>query len=390
MHRVEPTRFRALLDSVLSVASGVDLPTALEQIVRSAVELTGAQYGVLGVLNETGTEFSYFASAGLDDTEKRQLRNLHRGEGIIEALIKGAQPIRINDMDKYLAPPECLELRSPLATFVGAPLLLQESVFGMMCLTNKQTGPEFSEGDQEIAGALAAAAAIAVNNMRLHAKVEDMAIVEERDRIARDLHDTVIQRLFATGLSLQIAEQRPAADLNKAVASAVNELDSIVREVRSAIFGLHEPTFAAGLRQTIRSVVAEASRALGFQVFTDIDDKLEQCGLTSNVEYSLVAAIRELLSNVVRHADATAAALSVTIQDNELILVLLDNGKGFDLSEPLRISGGQGLNNLSRRAQELGGSFRIENREISGMKAEWRVHFAEQDIDLTDKVVARA
>ena len=197
---------RGLLQAVLAIGSDLDLEAVLYRIVESAVELVGARYGALGVLDEAGIVLAQFLTVGVDDDTHHAIGHLPEGHGILGVLIADPRPLRLPDLrahpDSYGFPPH----HPPMRSFLGVPIKIRDQVFGNLYLTDKFSpvaAAEFSELDEELAVGLASAAAVAVDNARLHVTVQSLALVHDRERIARDLHDTVIQRLFATGLSLQ-------------------------------------------------------------------------------------------------------------------------------------------------------------------------------------------
>jgi len=189
-----------------------------------------------------------------------------------------------------------------------------------------------------------------------------MALLEDRDRIARDMHDNVIQRLFATGLSLQSAThlaQHPT--LRDRLEKAVDELDAAVKDVRHAIFELHTVQDRGGLEQEIRKLVRTAQDALGFAPDLEIDLSLE--GFSPGLEADVLAVVREGLANVARHARATEVLVRVTSRGN---VVVSDNGVG--LGANLTRSG---LANLAKRAEARGRSLSLRPREPHGTILSW-------------------
>ncbi len=200
-----PRSLRQLLDAVLTVGSDLDLPAMLQRIVQAAVALVDARYGALGVLDETRTRLAEFITVGIDDETHRAIGDLPEGHGILGLLIVDAKPLRLPDLrehpDSYGFPPN----HPPMRSFLGVPILVRNEVFGNLYLTDKTSAEVFTDVDEELVIGLAAAAGVAIENTRLHARVQELALVEDRERIARDLHDSIVQRLFATGLSLQVA-----------------------------------------------------------------------------------------------------------------------------------------------------------------------------------------
>ncbi|HVL03088.1 MAG TPA: GAF domain-containing protein, partial [Acidimicrobiales bacterium] len=251
---------------MLTVGSDLDLTSVLDRIVRTATDLAEARYGALSVLDAKGTQLDQFLTVGMDDDARAQIGDLPRGHGILGLLILKPQPIRLPDLgehpDSYGFPPN----HPPMRSFLGVPIRVRDEVFGNLYLTDKTTAEVFTDIDEELVVTLAAAAGIAVENARLHQRVKDLALVEDHERIARDLHDTVIQRLFATGLSLQ-ATSRLTTDpeVRARLAAAVDDLDLTVKHIRSAIFGLETSHPESGTRSEVLALCHEASRALGFE-----------------------------------------------------------------------------------------------------------------------------
>ena len=300
-----------LLDAVLTVGSDLDLPTVLRRIVESAVALVDARYGALGVLDESGTQLSQFITVGMDDETRRAIGPLPKGHGILGVLILDPKPIRLPDLhehpDSYGFPPN----HPPMKSFLGVPIRVRDQVFGNLYLTDKTSAEVFNDIDEELVVALAAAAGVAVENARLHLRVRELALVEDRERIARDLHDTVIQTLFATGLRLQGSLRlAQSPELAERIAGAVEDLDLTVKRIRTAIFGLEGSRAAAGgLRHRVLTLATESADALGFDPRVLFDGPVD---LTpDDVATELLAALREALANVARHARARSVDIEV-------------------------------------------------------------------------------
>ena len=265
-----PRSLRQLLDAVLTVGSDLDLPAMLERIIQAAVDLVDARFGALGVLDETRTRLAQFITVGLDDETYRAIGELPEGHGILGLLIVDAKPLRLPDLrehpDSYGFPPN----HPPMRSFLGVPIRVRDEVFGNLYLTDKTSAEVFTDVDEELVVGLAAAAGVAIENTRLHTRVQELALVEDRERIARDLHDSIVQRLFATGLSLQGAAGLIRSDADAAmqrVNAAVDDLDLTVKHIRSAIFGLESAIGrdAGGLRRRVLDLAAESRDMLGFE-----------------------------------------------------------------------------------------------------------------------------
>lgn len=195
-------------------------------------------------------------------------------------------------------------------------------------------------------------------------------LAEDRERIARDLHDTVIQRLFADGLTLQAMLPRVPEELRGRLQDVLDDHDDAIREIRTSIFGLGRSRAAeSGLRRAVLDVVEQAARVLGFRPTLRLDGVLEG-RMSGPVESELLATMREALSNAARHACAGAIEVDVAANDSYLTLVVADNGSGI---APERLGSGNGLANMQARATELGGRCEIGPRPGGGTIVEWRV-----------------
>jgi signal transduction histidine kinase len=372
-----PRSLRQLLDAVLTVGSDLDLPAMLQRIVQAAVDLVDARYGALGVLDESRSRLAQFIAVGVDDETHRAIGHLPEGRGILGLLILDAQPLRLPDLrehpDSYGFPPN----HPPMRSFLGVPIRLRDEVFGNLYLTDKTSAEVFTDVDEELVIGLAAAAGVAIENARLHARVQELALLEDRERIARDLHDTIVQRLFATGLSLQgtigLMRSDPSAAVER-VQTAVDDLDLTVKYIRSAIFGLASIPEGSvdGVRRRVLDVVAEAGDPLGFEP-TVLFEGAVDAATPEPVTTDLLATLREALSNVVRHAEASRVDVVVTVDAEDgghLVLRVTDDGVGPPKSGAPR---GHGLDNMAARASRRGGSLVITPARPRGTAIEWRV-----------------
>jgi signal transduction histidine kinase len=362
----------SLLDAILTISSDLDLAAMLRRIAEVAAQLVDARYAALGVLDVTRTRLSEFITVGIDEDGRRVIGNLPEGHGILGLLIVDAKPLRLPDLnvhpDSYGFPPG----HPPMTSFLGVPIRVRDEVFGNLYLTDRMTGAEFTREDEELVVGLAAAAGVAIENTRLLSKVNDLAILEDRERIARDLHDTVIQRLFATGLSLQgtlrLVETDPPIAVQR-IESAVDELDLTVKHIRSAIFGLETTRpFGHGLRDQVVSMLAEVARPLGFEPRVLFEGPVDG-GVDRKIGTELLSTMREALSNVARHAKASNVDVSVMV-GQDITLRVVDDGIGIP---PDGAPSGNGMRNMTARATELGGSLLVAPRPGGGTLLEWRV-----------------
>ncbi|MEY2471167.1 MAG: hypothetical protein QOK28_496 [Actinomycetota bacterium] len=363
---------RKLVDAVVTVGSDLDLSAMLYRLVVVATELVGAKYGALGVLDPSRTRLEDFITVGIDDHTHRLIGDLPEGKGILGLLIVDAQPIRLPDLKRhpnsYGFPPH----HPPMQSFLGVPIRVRGEVFGNLYLTEKIAAPEFTDVDEELSVGLAAAAAVAIENARLHNRVQELAVVEDRERIARDLHDTVIQRLFATGLALQatarMARSDPTTTASR-IEGAVDELDVTIKHIRSAIFALESSSATVHLlRSRILETIDEVAEVLEFEPHVLLDGPIDTV-VPDDMGDELLATLREALSNARRHSEATNITVEVIVADRVQLRVT-DNGIGLQ-GEPR--SEGHGLRNMAARARRLGGSLTLTPVATGGLVVDWIV-----------------
>ncbi len=359
-----PRSLRELLGAVLALASDLDPPTMLRRIVEAAVDLVDAGFGALGVLDDTGTVLAQFITVGIDESTHALIGELPEGHGILGLLILDAKPLRLPDLREHPDSSGFPPHHPPMRSFLGVPIRVRGEVFGNLYLTDKRTAEVFTDVDEELVVGLAAAAGVAIENARLQARVQEFALVEDRERIARDLHDTVIQRLFATGLSLQGTSRLVRSDADAAVnriEAAVDDLDLTVKHIRSAIFKLESSRgpSAWGLRDRVLALGRDAAGALGFEPRCFFDGPVDSA-VDDELAAELLATLREALTNVARHARATSVHVEVIVDDH-VVLRVIDDGigpPGSDAATHGRAQG-HGLRNMAVRATRRGGTFEL-------------------------------
>ena len=366
-------RLRRLLDAVLLVGADLDVPTVLRRIVESARVLVDARYAALGVLDADKHGLEDFITVGLSDDRVRAIGHLPEGLGVLGLLIVDPQPVRIADITTHAQSAGFPPGHPPMGSFLGVPVLVRGEVFGNLYLTEKQGDAEFSADDEALVVALAVAAGVAIENARLHGRVRDLALLEDRERIARDLHDTVIQRLFATGLNLQACHRlAQIPEVRSRLEQAVNDLDDTIRQIRTTIFALEAAdSTEQGLRAAVLDLVREMGDVLGFEPRIRFDGPVDAT-VAPTVADQVLSALREALANIARHAGATEAQVVVEVVGGDVVLRVVDNGTGIP-DAGRRRAAGRGLRNLGVRADEVGGSFSIERRPEGGTCLTWIV-----------------
>jgi signal transduction histidine kinase len=367
----DPAKLRRVLEATLLLEADLDLPTLLRHIVSEALSMTNARYGALGVLDANGTALSEFVTVGMEAEEEARIGTRPTGRGVLGQLISDPRPMRSAQLQELESSFGFPPGHPPMTSFLGVPITVRDKVYGNLYLTDKIGWSEFTGDDEALIGALAVAAGIAIDNARLHSRVQEVAVYEERDRMARDLHDTVIQRLFAIGLSLQSMASSPTAELNgERLTKTITDVDDTIRQVRTSIFELGSDGMGEGTRDQVLSLLRELGPVVGFDIEASFDGPIDTA-IPDTVRENLVAVIRESVTNVGRHAGASSASVAIEVSNGCCRLRVVDDGCGFSRVE--QVSGGLGLGNLRRRAEKLHGEFTIGHPEAGGTELLWQV-----------------
>jgi signal transduction histidine kinase len=371
-HSIEdPAKLRRVLEATLLIEADLDLPTLLRHIVDEACTMANARYGALGVLNHDRTALSEFVTVGIEPDEEARIGPRPTGLGILGLLIDDPRPLRITHLNGHPESHGFPSHHPPMTSFLGVPIKVRDEVYGNLYLTEKIGWAEFTSDDEVLIGALAVAAGIAIENARLHERVTEVAIYEERDRLARDLHDTVIQRLFAIGLSLQSMVSNPTAlRTTDRLTTTIEDIDDTIRQVRTSIFELGSDALARGARESVLQLLTELRPVVGFDVHATFGGPVDSA-IPDIVLDHLLAVLREAVTNIGRHARATHARVEVEVADGSCCLRVIDDGCGIGDAE--LESGGLGLGNLRRRAEKLHGQCTIESLESGGTAVSWVV-----------------
>ncbi len=366
---------RRVLEATLLIESNLELPEVLRHVVEEACAMTGAKHGALGVLDEDKSSLSEFITVGLSPEQEAAIGPRPKGRGVLGLFISDPQTILIREIGQH---PESFGFplnHPPMTSFLGVPIRVRDEVYGNLYLTDKVGWSEFTDDDAAIVGALSVAAGIAIENARLHDRVRHAVVYEDRDRVARDLHDTVIQRLFALGLTLQgLAARVPAAPAAQ-IGNAVIELDDVITQVRSTIYELGMRDTSRGVRDDVRMLVEELHDVVSFDVGVRFLGPVDTV-ITGLVVENLLATIREALTNVEKHAGATTVTVEVSVDRDTCRLTVADDGVGTGAATT-SVHEGLGLSNLRRRAEKFHGTMSLQDVPSGGTVLTWTVPIAE-------------
>lgn len=361
----------ALNRAALAIASELDVDKVLQLIADSARDVVGAEYAALAVgdwrMPGPGNVHRFVVS-GMSRDEIGKIIHWPHGRGLLGAVIHGQEPIRLDKIEDDPRSVGYPKGHPPVEGFLGVPILGSGETLGNLYLTNKRDSLQFTEADQQLIEMLAAHAAVAIQNARLYAQVERLAILEERTRIGMDLHDGVIQSIYAVGLTLEstrLALPEGADEVSSLLDAAIEGLNDAIRDIRNFILDLRPRRFAGDVQQGLAQLVREFQANTMVPVSVDIPERLEDLPLP--IGRAVFLTTQEALANIARHARAKNVALSLKYSDQRVTLTVQDNGRGFDMTnESLRV--GHGLANMQARAESLHGSFQIEAFPNQGTK----------------------
>jgi signal transduction histidine kinase len=361
---------RRLIEAGMVLASELSLDAVLRRIVELAVELTGARYGALGVLTPDDRSIQDFITVGITPEERAALGDPPVGHGLLGALTREPHPIRIPDIGSDPRSVGFPQNHPPMRSLLGARVIGRGTVFGNIYLTDKQGAETFDEEDERVLVVLATQAAIAVENARLYDETERrgrelqrLQVLEERERIGKELHDGVIQSLFAVGMNLQaLATSSSEPETARRLEAAVEDVDGAIRDLRNYIFGLRPGILAdRQLDQALKELTSDFGARTGVVTVVDVDG--EAASVLASHAGDVVQLAREALSNVSRHGHATTCRVSLRRGGGGFLLEIDDDGRGFDVATT---TWGMGLRNLRERVESLGGTLDVESTAGEG------------------------
>ncbi len=365
--------FQHVSKVVLAVASQLSVRDVLQMIVRSARSLAGARYAALGVPGEAGT-FAEFVVDGLTVREQAAIGPLPRQHGMLAVMLREGKPLRLADIrqdPRFWGWPDAHPV---LTDVLGVPIREGEQILGFIFAACKTEPGGFTARDEQLVSLFAAHAAIALTNARLYERGRELSVLQERARLARDLHDAVSQKLFSVR-----AKARAAAVLvGRDPARAIEEIGSVAdlagqahAELRAVIDGLAPPELAAGgLAGSVRGYAVLAGRTYGADVTVQAGDVP---ALDPQRETLVYRVAQEAIGNALRHSGSQAVTVTLAGRQGRVVLEVRDEGNGFD---PATSQSGLGLASMRARAASAGGKLTVTSSPGAGTKVRLSIPFA--------------
>jgi signal transduction histidine kinase len=295
----------------------------------------------------------------MSEEEVARIEHLPQGKGLLGYLLNlDAKPIRISNLSEHPASVGFPEGHPQMTSFLGVPIISRGELLGSLYLTDKVGADEFSAEDERLIEMLSAHAAVAIENARLYQQVRRLAVLEERERIGMDLHDGIIQSIYAVGLTLEYAALQLDENLGEAtekLGAAIGGLNAIIKDIRNYILDLRPQKFrGTNLEQALRNLLQEFRANTLAEIRLEYDKRLDG-SLGQELASAIFHIAQEALANATKHAVATRLSVSVQEQEgNQVVLRVRDNGRGFAVAEVEQVTG-HGLSNMQLRAKAVGG-----------------------------------
>jgi len=369
----------ALAGAVRAITLGSSLDRVLHRLAASARDLVGARYAAIGLPEQEGDQFARFVTVGMSDELIARLGPLPRTHGLLDAMLRDPSPYRTDDITRD---PRFRgwwpEAHPQMRSFLGVPIVSAGDIVGAFYLTEKLGAPGFTAADEAAVVLLASHAAIAIDQARLFEDSRELALAQERGRLARELHDALAQTLFSLRLAAETAASLQADD----PAGAAAQVEVVRRlagqaadELRTIMDGLRPADLERdGLAATVRSHVVLAARAHGVEVDLDVAELPE---LDPDVEHQVLRIAQEAVTNALRHARADRVAVRLGPHERRpeerVVLTVRDDGRGFDPDARGLRSRRLGITSMHERAASVGGVLRIRSAPGRGTTVELEV-----------------
>jgi len=355
-------QLKNIAQAVSYAASASSLERVLENIAQVSLDLVQAKYAALGIPDTKGG-LRYFKVAGITSEEARDISHLPTGRGLLGVIMKERKTLRLENMGDDPRSAGFCANHPAMTSLLGVPILVGDRLYGSLYLCDKIDGGPFTEQDQGIIETMAGYAALAIAGAELAEHSSRLTLLEERERIGMELHDGVIQSLYAIGMRLELA--RSSGDLKPAdMTQPIADLNAVIEDIRRYILDLK----ARDQRQkTVLESFTDLLRRLHIPetITADVSAPDDYPPFTPGVFEGICQIAHEAISNTVRHSGATRLDVTARERDNVFEIVIADNGNGFDY-DVARRGKGLGLKNIRQRTLLYGGTLIVETTPRKG------------------------
>lgn len=384
--RSHAEQLEALREATLALTTETELDSLLQRIVDLSRDLGRARYAALGVLDSSGAEIDRMFSSGISKEERSHFAKVPTGAGLLGAILTERRAMRIDSIRNDPRSAGFPSNHPIMTTMLGVPLISKGEVFGNLYLADKlppdkgahgragkaeHTALPFTDQDQQTLEMFASHAAVAIEIARLHHQSQQLAIMQERERFGMNLHDGVIQSIYALGLILDDAqhhvEDEPLIAVQR-INLTIDGLNQVIRDIRSYIQDLRPQRFEGrDLQQGLEELADYFSSTTSLSVRLKVDAPAAAAA-TAEQTAELLHVAQEALTNTQKHAKAETAEIRLSRIGSRLVLAIEDNGRGFDVFRAANQSSGNGLRNMQERARSLRGEMEIQSMGGGGTR----------------------
>lgn len=369
-------QLEALNQASLALTTELDIDVLLQKVVDISRELVSSRFGALGVLDEHGKRFERFISSGLSIDTRSSIGLPPEGLGVFSVLIRDGEPLLLEDILKHQRSIGFPENHPKMQTLLGVPIKLKGKVIGDLYLADKiqdenfsdPTPGKYNQDDKKILEMFATQAAIAIENANLYSQIQQLAVLEERERFGMDLHDGIIQSIYAVGLMLEDTKKRVSDDPRESknrISKAIISLNTVITDLRNYIFDLR-PQHLKG--KNVVEGLEELARSLRVNTLMEVEMDIMQFNpqlLSADQTIEILHIAQEALSNVQRHSGASSVFISLSNNNGSVEMIIKDNGSSID-EAVIKNPSGNGLRNMEERAVEIGGRLEIKSKKSTG------------------------
>lgn len=369
-------QLEALRQAGIALTTETEIELLLQRIVDESRALANARYAALGVLAEDGTEIEQFVFSGMGADEKARIGVHPKAHGILGTIMTERTPVRIDSIATDPRSEGFPTDQFPMTTLVGVALVARGQFFGNLYLTDKMNSEggaplPFTDTDVRTLEMFASHASVAIENARLQQQNQQIAIMQERERFGMNMHDGIIQSIYALGLILEdtvhSVGEEPAL-VRERLQQVTRGLSQVIRDIRAYILNLRPQRFEGdSLQQGLETMVKNITLNWGIKVSLSVDESAARSEtLSAHQASELLHIVQEALTNVHKHSGAGNAMIEVGVQDEHLEIAISDDGRGFDVFSAARRGQGNGLRNMQQRARALHGEMEVESTLLAG------------------------
>lgn len=365
----------ALHAAGIDVASSLSLDAVLQKVVDQARNLVGARYGAVSVVGDDG-RIKSFITSGISEEQRAAIGPPPVGHGVLSVVLREGQRLRLEDVSRHPRSAGFPPNHPKMKTLLAVPITCKSPFVGNLYLAEKENGERFRDEDEETLERFAVQTSIAIDNAHLHKQLADLAVTQERLRIAHEMHDGLAQVLGYVNTKVQAATEYLRRGSAEEATAQLRELASAAREaysdVREAIVDLRTlPAPQRPLEELLQDYVGRWKEQSGISTSLMIEPDLS---VPAGTELQLVRIVQESLTNVRKHAKATTATVDVRRRNGKLIMTIVDDGIGFNPAARVRSDFPRlGLPTMRERAESIGGTLSIDTAPGQGTRVRLEV-----------------